>query len=278
MDAQERSRRATLWEAAADERERAADERDSVADEREWLADERDRLIEQRELELDRLESALAEQGLDVKDQLSAAREAVRRAEPAPGRATEELARVRQAASRTEGRMLRDGAGRDRAVSAGTLLDASDEEERAWLMERRDFVAAERDRMADSREDSAEDRDESAVIREELADKRDRAVSERERHQQGRARGRRAGVLRLSPGASDPTLLASSRADVRARRIRTARERQDAAHARERAAALWGPEQYGPRLIASFAEVASALFAGEDPARCCRKRWTTGPR
>lgn len=67
-------------------------------------------------------------------------------------------------------------------------------------------------------------------------------------------------------GASNSDVPPFHRADDRARRAQTAHERQAAARARQSAAATWGPEQYGPRLVTSFADLAGALFTGADPA------------
>jgi len=262
----ERARRGDLWEGAADERERLADERESVADEREWLADERDRLIDQREHELDRLARALADQGVDAQAELAAVRAAVRRAEPGLGRAAEELARVRQAAARTEARALRGRAARDRGAAARGLEGVEDREEQAWLLDRRDFVAAERDRLADEREGSADRRDLGADAREDLADDRERELLEREQIlRTGQAPGGRAGVLRLTPGA-DRSGAMTRRAGERDRRTRAAEGRHEATRDRRAAAAHWGPQPYGPQLVASFAELALRLFGAEDPA------------
>jgi hypothetical protein len=261
-DVLERTRRAGVWEAAADERERLADERESVADEREWLADERDRLIEQREYELDRLgrESAA---GVDAVA-LAAVREAVRRAEPGLGRAEEELARARQSAARTEARALRSGAARDRAAAAKGLEDVRDGGEQAWLLDRRDFVAAERDQLADERDGSADRRDEAADQREMLADVRDQGLLERERDLVSwDGTGGSVGAARLTPGA-DRSDAAVRRAGERDRRAGAAHRRRAAARERQTAAKQWGPELYGPRLVGSFAELARRLFAADD--------------
>jgi hypothetical protein len=93
---------------------------------------------------LDRLQRALADQGMYATALLAAVRDAVWRAESAPGRATEDLARARQAEARAEGTAARRSAAQDRAAVAKTLADTQDPEEVSWLLDRRDFVAAER--------------------------------------------------------------------------------------------------------------------------------------
>ncbi len=264
-DPVDRARRADGWEAAADERERLADEREHVADEREWLADERDRLLDQRDHGLDNLERLRAGTAVDPAAQLASVREALLRAEPGPGRAEEELLRARQAGARAEARALRAMAAADRAVSAHHLDGAGDAEERAWLLDRRDFVAAERDRLADERELSADRRDDASDQREVLTDERDRTILDRAGHlQHSDGQGRRLGASRLTSEA-DQSGAAARRAEERDRRGRAAEQRRAAARQRRAAAAQWGPQAYGPRLVASFAELARHLFAADDP-------------
>jgi hypothetical protein len=265
LDLVERTRRADVWEAAADERERLSNERESVADEREWLADERDRLLDQREHSVDRLEHVGAVEALDAQTELAAMREAVRRAEPGLGRAEEELARARQAASRAQSRALRGEAAADRAAAAEGLQRVQDDDERAWLVDRRDFVAAERDRLADERDGSAERRDESADQRERLTDERDTALVTREHGLvTGDTARRRAGSSRRTPGA-DPSLAIRRRVEDRERRALAADRRREASQDRAEAAVHWGPRAYGPHLVASFAELSRRLFAAGDP-------------
>lgn len=237
----DRTRRADRWEEGADQRERLADERDAAADERDWLADERDRLLDRQERELARLERTLADQGMDATALLTAVREAVRRAESAPGRATEELVRARQAEARAEGTAARSAAAQDRAAAAKTLADTQDAEEEAWLLDRRDFVAAERDRLADARERTADSRDQVAALREDLADKRDRALEQQRKG--GAGVDRHLGILKLTP-----------RADTHRRA------------GREAETAQWRPAAFGPSLVAAFAELNDRLFTDTDPS------------
>jgi hypothetical protein len=265
LDLRERTRRADAWEAAADERERLSNERESVADEREWLADERDRLLDQREHSMDRAEHARAGQVVDAEAELAAVREAVRRAEPGLGRAQEELARARQAASRAESRALRAQAAADRGAAADGLQQPRDEDEHAWLLDRRDFVAAERDLIADERDGAAERRDEAADQREDLTDERDAEMLDRERAQVSQApSGRRVGESRLTPGA-EHARAARRRAQDRERRAHASERRRVASRERTTAAAQWGPQAYGPQLLAGFAALSRHLFATDDP-------------
>jgi hypothetical protein len=262
----ERGRRADIWEAAADERERLSNERESVADEREWLADERDRLIDQREHTVDRLLYGPGSGPVGTEAELAAVREAVRRAEPGLGRAEEDLARARQAAARAQSRALRGAAAGDRAAAVEGLRLVHDLEELGWLLDRRDFVAAERDLLADDRDTASDRRDEAADQREDLADERDQTVPEREQGLLARdGTGRRIGSSRLTPGA-DQWARASRRDQDRERRARAGEQRAAAAEGLKSAAAQWGPEPYGPHLLAGFAELTRRLFALDDRA------------
>jgi hypothetical protein len=140
-----------------------------------------------------------------------------------------------------------------------------DDDERGWLIDRRDFVAAERDRLADERDGSAERRDESADQREDLTDDRDSALLRREHALiTGDAAGRTAGASRLTPGA-DPSQAVRRRVEERERRARAADRRRAAAQDRAEAAVQWGPRAYGPHLVASFAELSRRLFSAGDP-------------
>jgi hypothetical protein len=262
----ERTRRASLWEAAADERERLANERESVADEREWLADERDRQIDRRVHELDRLERLLTEQGVDVGAKLAAVRQAVLRAEPEPGRAAEHLSRIRQEAARAEGRILRQQAQQDRVQAVTSVDSAQTDDERAWLLDRRDFVAAERDRVAEERERLAQRRDDAAEMRESLADKRERDLLRREKELADIPAGTpHVGAVTLTTGA-DRSAAGNRRAQDRERRIEAARGRQIDASDSELAAAQWRPRAYGQQLTASFSELANNLFKADEPS------------
>jgi hypothetical protein len=152
---EDRIKRADLWEAGADERERLADERERLADERERLADERDALADRHEREVDtREESWSAYPGHDLNDsvELAYAEAALRRAEAGVRRADAQLLRAREAAARLEVRRAAARAERDRMTAADHAATVTDDHDRAWRAERRDFVAAERNRLADCRD------------------------------------------------------------------------------------------------------------------------------
>ncbi|GAA5186545.1 hypothetical protein GCM10023322_33030 [Rugosimonospora acidiphila] len=263
-------RRADLWEAGADERERLADERERLADEREMLADERERLADRQEHGLDRREADRPVQDApageaDDEAEVAATQTALRRAEAAVRRAEAELDRTRQAALRVRSRATRRVAGNERAAMHRNAEQTADAEERAWLGDRRDFVAAERDRQADDRDTVADQRDEAAELRERLADGREHELLERERRlDQPRSTGRRVRAVRL-PDNRGPATDQNVRADEQRQRQRAAASRRAAAQDRGRAAASWGPREYGPMLLASFAPLAQQLFGTEDP-------------
>jgi hypothetical protein len=262
------SDRADLWEAGADERERLADERERVADEREALADERERLADAHERAMDkrvnlRREAALVSGDLDDDLERAETLAAMERAEAAVRRAEAELLRVRQTAERLLARSDLRAAASARAAAAGLATDTVDQVEKAWLAERRDFVAAERERLADERDNAADDRDTAASDRERFADERDHhaLVRERDLDEIGRP-------ARSSRGEGSPDDRSRRQADLRTRsevkRDSAAARRRASASERSRAAGTWGPVAYGPRLVASFAELAQQLFITDE--------------
>jgi hypothetical protein len=266
----EQSRRADLWERTADERERLADERERLADEREALGDERERLADRQDRTLDHRESdqrTLDSWMGEVPDdtEAAAAEAALRRAEAGVRRADAEVLRARQASARVAGRVARREAARRRrdAAEAETLGDA---DEAAWAVDRRDFVAAERDSLADEREHVADERDETADLRERIADTRERQALAREEVLDERSIDAH-GTSSQSGGIEDDLAYrAEQRSAERQRRDRAKAGRRAAAQDRSDAAAGWAPQEYGPRLLASFAELAGTLFAAEDMA------------
>jgi ANTAR domain len=261
--------RADLWEAGADERERLADERERVADEREALAEEREQLADRHERAADRRvaarrEAALASGDLDEDLERAETLAAMQRAEAAVHRAEAELLRVRQAADRLLSRSDLRAAAAARAAAAGLATETVDDGETTWLAERRDFVAAERERLANERDSWADERDEVAAQRERLADERDHGARERERELD-----RAGGAVRSGRGAHVPTDDPSRdqmdlRARAEAKRATAAARRRASARERARAAGAWGPVAYGPRLVASFAELAQQLFVTDE--------------
>ncbi|MCU7728909.1 GAF and ANTAR domain-containing protein [Actinoplanes sp. KI2] len=265
----ERLRRADLWEAGADERERLADERERLADEREALADERERLADRQERSQDEREASRAASARRTGGTAEAAeaaeaaetQAAVRRAEAAVRRAEAELERTRQAAARIRARAALRGARGERIATAHHAAEAINAEESAWLADRRDFVAAERDHRADDRDDTADRREETAGLRERLADERERELLDRERR-----------FDRLRPTGRPARRLDTDRAEAAAeahfgderQRERAAAGRRAAARERARAAAAWGPQAYGPMLLAAFAPLARQLFGNDN--------------
>ncbi|GIF00454.1 GAF and ANTAR domain-containing protein [Paractinoplanes rishiriensis] len=258
----ERQWRADLWESGADERERLADERERLADEREALADQRERLADRQEQTLDRRAADRATRAAttgeaDDADEAAGSAAAVRRAEAAVQRAEAELARTRQAAARVGARAGVRAAHAERAARAREEHESVDAGESAWLADRRDFVAVERDALATDRDEVADDRDETAALRERLADERERGLLDREprlARPVPRLRGARLGA----DPAADPKARAAGE------RERAAAARRAAAHDRVRAAAAWGPQPYGPMLLAGFAPLARQLFDSDD--------------
>src|SRR5215211_5607416 len=268
---EQRMRRADLWEAGADQRERLADERERLADEREALADERDALADRHEQALDRRDAdrrdadrlAHASSIGDV-DEVAQAGAALHRAEAAVRRAEAELVQARPAAARAGASAARRAAASERTAAAKRVEETIDADERAWLADRRDFVAAERDNQADQRDKMADQRDEAAGSRERLADDRERALLERERRiEQRRSAGHRASATR-PPDSVQPRIHADVRAHGERQRERAAASRWAAAQDRARAAAVWGPQAYGPMLMASFAQLARQLFGTDE--------------
>ncbi|MEU5727285.1 GAF and ANTAR domain-containing protein [Micromonospora sp. NPDC047738] len=258
---EERMVRADLWEAGADERERLADEREALADERERLANRQEYGQDRQQADRPPRASPTGE----ADDAAEAAEtEALRRAEAAVRRAEAELDRTRQAAARVRARAARRRAASERVATARHADETVDVEERAWLADRRDFVAAERDDQADERDQIADQREEIAGLRERLADERERELLQRERRvDQLRPTGRRPRAAR--PRADrEPVVDRDLRADGERQRERAAADRRAAAHDRARAAAKWGPQAYGPTLLASFAPLAQQLFGNDD--------------
>jgi hypothetical protein len=268
MSVEERKRRADLWETGADERERLADERERLADERERLADERAGVTDRQEhaqdgREADRAARVLMTGEADDQEEAAAIQAAVLRAEAAVRRAEAELERTRQAAARVQARAALRSARGERAAArnAERIVDA---EESAWLADRRDFVAAERDGQANERDNIAERRQDVAGLRERLADERERELLDRERRfDQSGPTGRRSGPVHLRTDP-DPVVHTEARADGERQRERAAAGRHTAARDRARAAKVWGPQVYGPMLLASFAPLARQLFGGDD--------------
>ncbi|WP_433360658.1 ANTAR domain-containing protein [Actinoplanes sp. CA-142083] len=260
---EERRRRADLWEAGSDERERLADERERLADERESLADERERLADRQEHAQDARDADRAS-GDDDAAEAAATQAAVHRAEAAVRRAEAELERTRQAAARIRARAELRTARGERLATARLAQQAVDAEESAWLAERRDFVAAERDGQAGERDALADRRDEVAGRRERQADERERELLDRERRfEQATPARRRDRAARLTAGA-DPAADAEARADGERQRERAAAGRHAAARDRALAAEAWGPQPYGPMLLAAFAPLARQLFGSDE--------------
>jgi hypothetical protein len=264
----ERAMSADAWEASADERERLADERELLAREREGLADQRERLADRHDRDLDRREADLdrlmASAG-DVNEaaEIAATQAALRRAQAGVRRAEAELLRAQQSASRVEARAALRSAASERTAAARYAQEAVEVDDRAWLADRRDFIAAEREKLADERDTLSDQHDEMAALRERLADDREHESLNRERGIDHRRRtGHRDSEAR--PPAGDERLQAELRAIGENRRLKAAESRRTAAQDRARAAASWGPQAYGPMLVASFSDLARELFASED--------------
>ena len=274
--------RADLWEAGADEREQLSDEREQLSDERERLADEREALADDRDRSDDRHDHQLDRRDSDPSIHVSAAGEladaaevaaaqaALSRAETGARRAEARLVRARENAARVAAHAARRGAASARATATHQAEQITEAEEAAWLVDRRDFVAAEREDLAAEREDLAaerdtiaDQRDEMAGLRERFADDRERRALERERRIDQRGRpGDPAGL----PGGQPRPLHADRRADTERQRQGATARRRSAAQERSRTGARWGPEAYGPTLVASFAELARQLFGSEGVA------------
>jgi hypothetical protein len=245
-------KQADQWELGADERERAADERERVADERDALADEREQLADRHDRNLDKDESELRLAMEPADPTTSAAlQDAVRRAQAGVQRAEAELHRLRRAAAAIEARAGLRRSATDRTEAAGRTAAAPDEEELAWLLDRRDFVAVERDVIADAREALADQRDHAAGTRERLADERERASLDRA---QRIDRAQRAGRHRADAPAPDTTEAARDRATTDRRATAASRLSESERH---------GPQLYGPMLLASFGKLARELFGTE---------------
>jgi hypothetical protein len=260
---EERTGRADLWEASADERERLADERARLADERERLADEREALADRHERDVDARwdgRSGYPAHGEDDAIEQAHAEAALNRAEAEVRRAEAQLRRAHDAASRLESRRTAARAGIERAAAAAQAAAVSTEQDRDWLAERRDFVATERDRLADRRDRIADDRDKIAADREREADQRERETLQREHTM---APGSRYATQPWAAQPSHRTRDLDPSTDPRAahQQARAVAAARRLAAARQRAAATWGPAAYGPLLVASFAEFARDLFA-----------------
>lgn len=254
---QERVRRADLWEAGADERERLADERERLADERERLADERERLGDEHDWALDRRTQSLPPRDADEAGDQAEADAAIDRANAAVERAQAELLRAQEGARRVTARAAQRAASTARGLAAREAQTSTGDDERLWLADRRDFVAVDRGDVADTR-------DRLADVRDGVADRRERQADERERIALARER---------LMDVSRPELLRESEERLRDHAQRRAGEerdrraaatrRQHSAKDRSRIAAEWGPSTYGPRLMASFADLARDLFSAE---------------
>jgi hypothetical protein len=259
-------RRADLWEAGADERERLADERERLADEREALADRQDQVLDRRETAWLAHASPIGD--VDDAAETAATQAALERAEAAVRRAEAGLARAHEAAARVQAGAARRAAAGERAAATQHAEETVNAEERAWLTDRRDFVAAERDNRADERDEIADQREEAAGLRERRADDREHESLDRERHVEQRRRRAddRAGTARLPDGLDGPDspMHAGRRAKGARQRESAAASRHAAAQSRARAAATWGPQAYGPTLVASFAQLARQLFGSDE--------------
>jgi hypothetical protein len=274
--------RADLWEAGADERERLSDERERLADEREALADERERLADRHDYLLDGREADLprhvSSSGELAEAELAEAQAELSRAEAGARRTDAELLQARQKAARVAARVARSAAGGARATAAQHAERTVDAEESAWLADRRDFIAAERDDLAAERGKIADERDETAGLRERLADDRERVALERERRVAERRRASGPAGAAWLPARREHAVLEGRRADAERRREAAAGRRRAAAQERSRTSARWGPQAYGPTLVASFAELARQLLGSQDVAGVIPQvlKFTTG--
>jgi len=235
---------ADLWESVADERERLADERDLLADERDHLADEREAIADRHDQALDRRADS------DSPDRAEATAR-LRRAEAAVQRAQADLLRAQQAVTRADARAVRRTARQQRVAAAAAARETTGEQDLAWLLDRRDFVAVERERIALHRDSEAQRRDETAAQRERLADAREREALDRERHLDDAQMQQRTAGRRQREAAA-----AARRTNAAARRT--------SADARASMAQQWGPQLYGPTLLASFADLTREVFGSDD--------------
>ena len=256
--------RARLWEANAVERERLADERERVADEREALADERETLADRHDRSLDRRVADRRELGrLDEQAERAETLAALTRAEAAVERAEAELARVRSAADRLTARSDLRAAAEARADAAEHAAQTVDADEHAWLGERRDFIAAERERHASERDRLAEERDQMSGQREQTANERERGALKRDSALDEflSSTGSAATEIRSAKDMSRTSAVVRARAGRK--RDDAAAQRRTDARDHARAADSWGPVAYGPKLVATFAELATQLFVLE---------------
>ena len=268
-DVDEHRSRADLWQESADGRERLGDERERLADEREALADERERLADRFERTLGKRQSewfSLASASGDVDEEVEQAQTlaALGRAEAAVDRAESELERVRLAADRLVARGDLRAGGLARIEAAARVAEAVDADELSWLGERRDFIATERERRAEERDRLADARDEVAGQRERLADERDHAALERERRMDQPGPTPHPDRQEAEPAHDALRLQADLRARAEQKRKTAAARRRFGAQLRARAASVWGPQEYGPKLVASFGELAQQLFVSEE--------------
>ena len=240
----ERRLGADLWEAAADERERLADERERLADERDQLADVRETLADRHDHALDRRAAVRAD--ADLVDRAEAMARLVR-AREALQRAQANVLRAQRAATRADARVAMRIATEQRQAAAGTVTG---EEELAWQIDRRDFVAVERELLAEGRDGEADRRDETADQRDRLADIRERDALDRE-------------WLLDHTRSGSPPHAERRTSDVRKRAVAAAARRTSAAE-RASAAKRWGPRPYGPTLLASFSELTREVFGSDN--------------
>ena len=174
------------------------------------------------------------------------------------------MVRASLAASRMAARADRRAAECERTTAAEQRIAGVDVVGRAWLADRRDFVAVDRERLADERDRLADRRDETADARERLADARELDALEHLRRSERRPpTGRQADRTRHAT-EQERAEIDDRRAWGEAQRRRVAAARRSAAHGRASASARWGPQPYGPMLVASFADLATQLFGSDD--------------
>ncbi len=268
-DVDEHRSRADLWQESADERERLGDERERLADEREALADERERLADRFARALDKRQSDLfspisATGDIDEEVEQAETLAALGRAEAAVDRAESELERVRLAADRLVARGDLRAGGLARTEAAAHVAEAGDADELSWLEERRDFIATERERSAGERDRLADTRDEVAGQRERVADDRDHTALDRERRMDQLGPTPHLDRQESEPARDALTLQADLRARAEQKRQTAAARRRFGAQLRARAVSVWGPQEYGPKLVASFGELAQQLFVSDE--------------
>ena len=119
-----------------------------------------------------------------------------------------------------------------------------------------------RDSRADERDDLADRREETAGLRERLADEREHELLDREQRFTRRRPSGRPAAARLRAGQDRED--GAAHAEGERQRERAAADRRVAARDRARAAAQWGPETYGPKLLTAFAPLARQLFGNDN--------------